>query len=416
VKNADAQLAAAGLDTSRIPEDNNNFAPRLGFAWSPGDGRTVVRGGYGIFYGRTPAIMIGTAHSQNGIQVLSINFPAASRPVWPARYDTLPANLASLPQNIFVFDPNFQNPKVQQSSLGVERALTNELTFGVTYQYVQGSDLPRTADINIANPTTKSTPIFDTTGTQTGTATYTSYTGRAFSNFNRVLEFQSTGRSKYNGITLDLNKHFSNNWQARLAYTYSKAKDNHPDATIVVPGVDDAREAQDAFNLGDEWSYGDTDVRNRLVLSGVWNIRYFDEMKSLIGRVALSGWSLSAIASYQSGQPYTAVVTGDLNNDLNRSNDRVPGVGRNTLRLPSQTSIDPRLTRDIPIAHDLHLQLIGEAFNLTNRSNVTRARNAQYSFASGRLTQVSLNPISGFLSPSAVAGPRTYQFAAKLLF
>ena len=139
-------------------------------------------------------------------------------------------------------------------------------------------------------------------------------------------------------------------------------------------------------------------------------------MKSLIGRVALSGWSVSAIVSYQSGQPYTAVVTGDLNNDLNRSNDRVPGGARNTLRLPSQTSIDPRLTRDIPLGRDLHLQLIGEAFNLTNRSNVTRARNAQYSFANNRLTQVSLNPITGFRSPSAVAGPRTYQFATKLLF
>ena len=108
--------------------------------------------------------------------------------------------------------------------------------------------------------------------------------------------------------------------------------------------------------------------------------------------------------------------TGDLNNDLNRSNDRVPGVARNTLRLPSQTSIDPRLTRDIPLGRDLHLQLIGEAFNITNRSNVIRARNAQYSFGNNRLTQVSLNPITGFQSPSAVAGPRTYQFAAKLLF
>ena len=417
IKNPDPQLAAAGLDTSRIREDNNNIGPRLGIAWTPGASpRTVVRAGYGIFYGRTPAIMIGTAHSQNGIQVLSINFPAAQRPVWPNRFDTLPASLASLPQNIFVFAPNFQNPKVQQSSFGVEQQIGANMSFGVSYQYVKGSDLPRTTDINVASPTTVNIPVFDTSGTQVGTAAVQRYTSRPFTAFNRVLEFQSTGHSKYNGITFDLNKRFSTNWQARLAYTYAKAKDDHPDATIVVPGVDDAREAQDAFNLGDEWAYADTDVRNRVVLSGVWNIRYFDEMKSLIGRAALSGWSLSAIVSYQSGQPYTAVVTGDLNNDLNTSNDRAPGVARNTLRLPSQTSIDPRITRDIQIHGDLHLQLIGEAFNLTNRSNVTRQRNAQYSFANNRLTQVTLNPITGFQSPSAVAGPRTYQFAAKLLF
>src|SRR5438309_7674221 len=163
IKNPDAQLAAAGLDTSRIPVDNNNIAPRLGLAWMPGtDGRTVVRAGYGIFYGRTPAIMVGTAHSQNAIQVLSINFPVASRPIWPAHYDTLPASLASLPQNIFVFAPDFQNPKVQQASAGIERALTNDLSFGVTYQHVSGSDLPRTVDINVGTPTTATINLLNT--------------------------------------------------------------------------------------------------------------------------------------------------------------------------------------------------------------------------------------------------------------
>src|SRR5204863_484448 len=63
ITNPDAQLIAAGLDTGRIHEDGNNYGPRLGFAWTPGnDGRTVVHGGFGIFYGRTPAIMIGTGH------------------------------------------------------------------------------------------------------------------------------------------------------------------------------------------------------------------------------------------------------------------------------------------------------------------------------------------------------------------
>jgi outer membrane receptor protein involved in Fe transport len=423
ITNPDPQLLAAGLDTGRIHEDGNNYGPRLGFAWTPGnDGRTVVRGGYGIFYGRTPAIMIGTGHSQNGIQVLSINFPAAQFPTWPNRYDTLPAALASLPQNIFVFAPNFQDPKVQQSSLGFERGLTNDLSFGVTYQYVKGSVLPRTADINVANPVTSTINIYPdaTSTTPIGTATYTKYTGKAFTNFNRVLEFQSNGHSKYNGITFDLQKRFAQNWQARLAYTYSKAKDDHPDATIVVPGVDDAREAQDALNLGDEYTWADTDVRHRVVLSGVWNIAYADGIQNSVAHALLSGWSVSAIVSYQSGQPYTPVVNGDLNGDNNRSNDRAPGYARNSLRLPSQTSIDPRLTREIRILGGARLQLIAEAFNLTNRSNVTRVRNTLYNLSgsgsSARLNTVAATLPSGYQSPSAVAGPRTYQFAAKFLF
>jgi len=422
IKNPDAQLLAAGLDTSRIHEDSNNIGPRIGFAWTPGnDGRTIVRGGYGIFYGRTPAIMIGTGHSQNGIQVLSIQFPTPNLfPVWPNRYDTLPASLASLPQNIFVFAPDFQNPKVQQSSLGFERGLTNDLTVGVTYQYVKGSDLPRTADINIANPTTATIGLYDSTGTnQTGTAQYTKYTTRPFTAFNRVLEFQSNGHSQYNGITFDLQKRFSSNWQARLAYTYSHAKDDHPDATIVVPGVDDAREAQDALNIGDEWGWSDTDVRHRIVLSGVWNLAYADKLQGAVAHALLSGWSLSAIVSYQSGQPYSAMVNGDLNNDGNRVNDRVPGTARNSLRFPSLTSIDPRLTREIKLFGAARLQLIAEAFNVTNRSDVTRLRNTAYNLSGGKLVAVANNivaPTTGYQSPSADLGPRTYQFAAKFLF
>ena len=421
ITNPDAALLAAGLDTGRIHEDNNNYGPRLGFAWTPGDGRSVLHGGYGIFYGRTPAIMIGTGHSQNGIQVLSINFPSSLFPTWPNRYDTLPSSLASLPQNIFVFAPDFQNPKVQQSSLGFERALSGDVSFGVTYQHVQGSDLPRTADINIGTPTTQTIGLFDSTGkVQTGTATYTRYTSRPFPNFNRVLEFESNGHSRYNGLTLDLQKRFSSNWQARIAYTYAKAMDDHPDATIVVPGVDDPREAQDALNIGDEWAYADTDVRHRVVLSGVWNLAYADRIQNSFAHAVLSGWTLSAIVSYQSGQPFTAVVNGDLNNDGNRSNDRAPGVGRNTLRLPSQTSIDPRLTKEINLFRSARLQLIAEAFNLTNRSDVTRERNTIYNLvgsgATAQLNAVSTNPVSGYLSPSAVLGPRTYQFAAKVLF
>ena len=63
------------LNTANCPADKNNIAPRLGFSYSP-DEKTVIRGGFGLYYGITPAIVLGTAHSQNGINVTGINLTA----------------------------------------------------------------------------------------------------------------------------------------------------------------------------------------------------------------------------------------------------------------------------------------------------------------------------------------------------
>lgn len=424
VHNPDAQLAAAGIDTSVVPEDHNNFAPRLGFAWTPNaSNRTVVRGGYGIFYGRTPAIMIGTAHSNNGINVQTITFDATKgdpMPVYPEIFAAMPSG-ATLPKpTIVVFDKDFENPKVQQASFGVEQALFNDLSVGVNYQYVKGSDLPRSADINIGESTMVTTPVFDgISGASLGDVTYKKYSStRPFSHFGRIIEFQSTAHSKYNGLTFDVQKRFANNWQARLAYTYSKVKDDRPDATSVVPGTDDAKNIQDAFDIHGDWGPGDNDVRHRVVLSGVWSLdSYAANLQSAAMKALASGWTISGIASYQSGQPYTALVNADLNNDGNNRNDRAPGLGRNSFNLPSQISVDPRITRDINMFGGTRLQLIAEAFNILNRSNVNGVRTTYYSYDSkNNKLLLQSDPKTGFGTPTLSAGPRIIQLAAKVTF
>jgi hypothetical protein len=117
VRNPDPQLAAAGIDTSFIPVDGNNIAPRIGFAWNPNKD-LVVRGGYGIFYGRTPSIMIGTAHSGNAITVTNVSFIGASVPTCPAVFSELPSGAAVPRPSIQFFDSDFQNPLVHPASVG----------------------------------------------------------------------------------------------------------------------------------------------------------------------------------------------------------------------------------------------------------------------------------------------------------
>src|SRR5882672_2901002 len=154
VNNPSAALAAAGLNTTTSVRDANNFGPRFGFSYAFDD-KTVVRGGYGIFFARTTAIMLGTSHSQNGLQVTGVTLncltglPAPCL-TYPAIFTALPAAGAS--PSLYLFTRDYAQPYVQQGRLGVERELMPNLSLSVTYMYFHGVHLSRTRDINLGVP------------------------------------------------------------------------------------------------------------------------------------------------------------------------------------------------------------------------------------------------------------------------
>src|SRR5438132_917252 len=224
--------------------------------------------------------MIGTAMSNNGINVQTITFTGNLIPKYPAIYSSIPTGVTLPKPTIFVFDQNFQNPKVQQANLGFEQQLLTDFSVGVTYQYVKGDDLPRSRDVNVSGPTT---------------------------------------------IT------------ANIAAALS------------------------------------------------------------------TGSPLSGIISYQTGQPCTPNVNSDLNNDGNATNDIAPGFRRNSFRYPAQFSVDPRITKEIPIFGTTKLQLIAEAFNLLNKHNVVTENRTFYSYNS---TTTTLTHLAAFGTPTATSGQR----------
>ena len=407
VRNPDPQLAAAGIDTSFLNIDDDNYAPRLGLAWSPND-RMVVRAGYGLFYGRTPSIMVGTAHSNNGINVQTVTFTGSQVPTYPNVFPTLPPG-ASLPKpTIFVFDRDYENPEVHQASLGLDYALTGDIALSVGYLRVDGRKLQRSTDINLFAPVATEIPVQGG-----GTVTVQQYpTARPFTNFDRIIQFESTAESEYNGFTLELRKRSRGRFQGSLAYTLGKVEDTVPDATAVVPNSgDDAKFASNPFDFEADRAPGANDQRHRLVLSGLWDLSYWKDRQGL-SKALLDGWSLSWIAVAQTGQPYSRVVTNDLNRDTNTRNDIVPG-SRNSERLPDTYTIDARLAKRIPLTGGSSLELIAEAFNLLDRDNIIGQRTAFYNYDVARNLLI---PQSNFGQDILAADNRIVQLAAKITF
>jgi hypothetical protein len=378
-----------------------------------------------LFYGRTPSILYGTAMSNNGVNVATLNFSGTSVPKYPnnkcgapggpgtSPSCAAPPGGASNPPIIFVFDKDYKQPNVQQWSLGVEQALGHDFSLGVSYLGVKGTHIQRTRDINL-NPalTTRSVLVDGTT-----TVSVPAYLPeRPIPAFNRILQFEGTANSIYHGLIVQMTKRMSMGFQFSGAYTLGKVIDDNPDATAVVPGsFDDAKMVQFPTILGADRAVGQNDQRHRLVLSGIWDLDTYAKGFSGVPRFILGGWEFSGIFTIQSGQPYTALVSGDLNRTGTTRTARLL-VGRNTFYLPRNSSFDPRITKNLPLNERMKFQLILEAFNVFNKNNVFAVNTTRYALNSsgGLISSTTFGlPTSNANTPLT---PRILQLGAKFIF
>jgi outer membrane receptor protein involved in Fe transport len=338
--NNNPALLAQNLLTNRIPLDRSNAGPRFGLAYKPFDNdKTVVRGGYGIFYARTPGLILSTAILQNGIDVLTYAL-TSNLPSYPSALSAPPAG-GLAPPSIYLFDANFKTERVQQWNFQVERELRANYALTIGYLGTHGVHLTRSRDINLL----PEVPVQGTISTG-GSITYYAHPvaasgsgpARPIPAFGRIAVFESGADSIYNGAFIQLTKRFSRNFQVLASYTFSKSLDDAPDATSVVPGNagDDAKVAQDTLNPNHERGRGVNDIRHRFVFSSVWDLNYANSLPSAPLKALVHGWTLSTIAQLQSGIPLSIAATGDPNNDGNNYNDRVPGL--DAIRSPARNS------------------------------------------------------------------------------
>jgi outer membrane receptor protein involved in Fe transport len=394
ITNPNPALLAAGFDTGFRPSDKNNFAPRIGVSYAFNE-KTVIRGGYGLFYGRTPAIVTGTAHSQNGIQVIAIDIlcqsvpaPAVACPLYPNVFSAPPTGATPAPLNLYLFSKNYKEPYTHQARVQFEREIFKNTTFSVEYSMFRGVDLTRTRNANLTAPVPTAITVFSGSPAVGQSLTFQRFAGAGYAGplvagFNRISLFESSAKSFYQGLSFELNKRFSNHWQFNTSYTYSNAKDDKPDQTSVVVGADDSKIAENQFNLAGEYGRSDVDLRHRFIFSPIFETGTFKHSDNKVAKAFLSDYVLTAIFIAQSGTPYSALVSGDPNADGDTSTDRVPGTKRNQFTTPVAYILDMRFGRSIRFGERNRLTLFAEGFNVLNRSNVATVNATEFAVSPG---------------------------------
>jgi hypothetical protein len=369
---------------SPIQADTNNIAPRLGIAYAPGGGRTVIRASYGLYFDRLPLRATSNALQRDGTKykVAVFSFGQAGAPVFPNVAAAFPSGF--LP-SITTIDPNIENAYAQQASLQIERELGASTSLAVGYLHTRGLHLILSRNVNVPTLTAAQ-------AAQLGIANL----GRPNPNYANISRYESSGDSYYNGLTVSLNRRFKGWFGGRVSYTFSKAIDNTGNAFFFTP--------QDNFNLRDERGLSDNDQRHVLAISGT--LAMPEGAGKALWRRALAGFQLSPIFRYGSALPFNIVTGTDRNNDTN-VNDRPIGVGRNTGKGFDFASFDARLSRRLRLSERVGLEVMAEGFNLFNRANFQLPNNT---FGTGA------TPLAAFGKPTGAADPRQLQFGLRLSF
>jgi hypothetical protein len=373
----DAQFLPDPINT-----DKNNFAPRLGLAYAPGDHKTVIRASYGIYFDRIPLRATSNALQRDGSKYLvaQLSRMQPNAPVFPGTLPTAPSSLSIKP-NITRIDPNIKNSYSQQANLQIERGLPGNASLSIGYVYLRGLHLIVSRNVNV--------PRFPASA---GVENL----GRPDLSFGNIGRFESSGDSYYNGMIVAVNKRM-NSWSSvRLSYTLSKAIDNSGNFFFSTP--------QNNFDLRDDRGLSDNDQRHRLTLSGTLDVPRASH--DSIFRSAFEGLGLSYIFTYASALPFNIQTGSDRNFDTS-FNDRPVGVGRNTGRGFDFASLDLRLSKKFRLTEWLGVEAIVESFNTLNRSNFQIPNNT---IGSGP------TPLPSFGRATAASDPRQIQLGLRVSF
>jgi hypothetical protein len=440
------------------PSDKNNFGPRIGFAYDIfGTGKTTLRGGYGLYYGRIlNGTILGTIFSTgspNGQFGLASTKPtAAGAPIFPAPFA---AASTILPSSVY-FAPNLQNPAVHEMDLYLQQNVGKGTIAQIGYLGALGRTLPNFLDTNLAppqdletvtvgpatNPAFGSGPLpvgisytIPTFGTCTASATCLHPTGYINPNFSNITEVISNINSSYNALTFDITNRGIHGLVFDANYTWSHALDYNQNASTGTStnnwanpyAAARANYGTSAFNVG-----------NRFVGYVLYTFPGLHTGSAL--KYLTNGWSVNDTFQMQNGLPYSGTLSSGFNSAaaLNATWNGAPsvtyipggqygpGTGINAYQAPRAIVDDFRLQKQFTFVEKYKLQLSADMYNVANHQNFSSSdiSATQYKFSSTGVLQYQSKtaPNVGFASHSTSNDsgflyiPREFQVMARLEF
>jgi len=413
-----------------------NFAPRVGFAWDiNGDGKTSLRGGYGIFFAPPlPYAYRFEMSTQAPFVILGLAFGvlAGGTDIFPNGFDQLADIPGLIATQVYEFDP--ASTYVQQWNLSGQRELFGGLTATVAYVGSRGVHLPTggnrntSANFTLLSNGEKQFPVADSNPLRNPA-------------FGPIRVTTHSGDSYYHALQVNLERRFAQGLQMQMAYTFSKSIDTSSDS-VGAYLLESTQLPQDPYNLSAERGLSVFDVRHNFSLNTIYVLPYKTESGASGGRrVAdffLGGWELNSIISAHSGTPFNPIIGGNNSNDGNTDAverpDWAPGftaqsavtgnpnqyfnpnafvvappgqfgnVGRNVLIGPNLFTVDLSMLKSNRVGENLTVQFRAEAFNLFNRANFRLPENVTIDTAN-----------VGLITRTATTS-RQLQFGVKLIF
>jgi hypothetical protein len=397
-------LVPVGENGLMYDRDLNNFAPRLGFAYQPfGNARTVLRGGYGIFYSEPMTYMGWSAGStlRQGVTV-------TANPTIPniTLANAFPEELRVESRNVTVISRDLRTPYNQQWTLGVQRELVRGLALDIAYLGNRGRNLISGSQKNINQPVPGPGGVAGR---------------RPYPNFASVSVFESDGDSWYHALRSGLQRRFTGGFSLNVSHVWSHMIDT-TGTSFLAEGTSNAK--RDVHNRAAEKGNSIFDARHRLVVSYVLELPFQ-------GRVG-GGWQLAGVTTFQTGTPVDAGLSfdnantgsvGDNRPDLvgdPNTGPRTPQqwfnlaafatpapftfgtAGKNVITGPGLNTSDFSVIKSMRFAKTGKMQLRLEVFNIFNTTNFS-APNATFG-----------NPNFGIISSAGEA--REIQFGVKFGF